>query len=69
MKLFIVLFTLVQALIVTNEAHAYLDAGTGSYMIQLVLASVAAGMFTIKYYWRKIKEHFSSKTEGDDQIG
>lgn len=41
------------ALIAPRPAHAYLDAGTGSYLIQLVIASIAGGLFVFKSFWRK----------------
>ncbi len=41
-------------LIVPRPAHAYLDAGTGSYLIQVVIAFVAGGLFMLKTFWRKV---------------
>ena len=49
------IFTLaLYALIVPRPARAYLDAGTGSYLIQIVIAFVAGGLFMFKAFWRKI---------------
>jgi hypothetical protein len=39
-----------------NEALAYLDPGTGSFIIQMAIASIVGGLFAIKIYYRKIKE-------------
>jgi hypothetical protein len=33
---------------------AYLDAGTAGIIIQIIIAAVATGGFTIKLFWRKI---------------
>lgn len=52
----IVLFTL----IFTGNAYAYLDPGSGSYMLQLLVGALAAGAFVIKQYWRRIKRYFLS---------
>ena len=44
-------------LIITN-AYAYLDPGTGSFILQAVLgflAAISAGFF---YYWTKVKNFF-----------
>lgn len=41
-------------LIFPERAQAYLDAGTGSYLIQLVIAFIAGGLFVFKVFWRKI---------------
>ncbi len=68
MKFGITLITLGAVLIFTGDAYAYLDAGTGSYMLQMLLATVAAGMFAIKHYWKKLKGFFSSKSEVDEKI-
>ena len=40
-------------------AHAYLDPGTGSLMIQGLIASIAAGAAAAGLYWHKVKMFFS----------
>lgn len=37
------------------DAHAYIDPGTGSYLLQLMAAGLFGLAFTIKIFWRKIK--------------
>jgi len=37
------------------EAHAYLDPGAGSYVLQIVLAGIVGASFMVKVYWKKIK--------------
>ena len=34
---------------------AYLDPGTGSILLQLLLAGVAGGAYVLKLYWRRVK--------------
>ena len=34
---------------------AYLDPGTGSYMLQIILAAVVGLAYTIKIYWTRVK--------------
>jgi len=41
-------------LITPNRIYAYLDAGTGSYAIQIIIAIVIGGAFGIKIFWRRI---------------
>ena len=41
----------------------YLDPGSGSFLIQLLLAALLGGAFAIKVYWRKIKALFTGKKE------
>ncbi len=36
-------------------AAAYLDPGTGSYMLQLLIATGLGLMFSIKVFWKKIQ--------------
>lgn len=37
-------------------AHAYLDMGSGSYMIQIFLASLLGVLFLLKGYWKRARE-------------
>ena len=43
---------------------AYLDPGTGSYAIQLLLATLFGGMFALKQSWSQLKEWFSLRFGG-----
>jgi hypothetical protein len=49
---------------ILSAPKAYLDPGSGSFILQLVLAAVLGGLFIIKGYWLKIKGLFTKK--GDD---
>ncbi len=40
---------------VITPAHAYVDAGSGSYMLQMSLAGVLAAVFSIKVIWQRIR--------------
>ena len=53
------LFLLVWA----DNAHAYIDPGTGSMIIQSVVAAIAGGLFITKTYWHKIKNFLSRKKD------
>ncbi|GAB7027946.1 hypothetical protein [Geotalea toluenoxydans] len=72
MKLFTysyVLFVISVYLIFCNYAYAYLDPGAGSYVFQVVVAAIVGGVFTIKMFWQKIKNHlvkFFHKNGGHD---
>jgi len=48
-------------LLIVQPAHAYLDPGTGSIILQGLIAAVAAVAVTGKLYWEKIKSFFSRK--------
>lgn len=40
---------------------AYVDPGTGSYLLQMLIAAILGGLFAIKMYWKKIMYFFSNK--------
>jgi hypothetical protein len=44
--------------------HAYLDPGTGSIIIQVVIAALVGGALLLRTFWKKIF-HKKSKT-GED---
>ena len=50
-----VLVALAWVLIGAQDAHAYLDPGTGSYVFQMVIAVILSGAFTIKHFWHRLK--------------
>jgi hypothetical protein len=39
-------------------SYAYLDPGTGSYVLQIFLGIFLAGLFYVKTAWHKIKSKF-----------
>ncbi len=41
-----------------SNAYAYLDPGSGSIIIQAILAFFAASIATISFYWSKFKTFF-----------
>lgn len=56
---------LVLAFDIAHPAHAYLDPGTGSIMLQLLLGGVAGSLVIFKLYWQKFKDLFSRGEAGD----
>jgi hypothetical protein len=46
----------------------YIDPGSGSYLVQMIIAGVLASLFFFKNIWRKIKAFFTgNKKEDEDQ--
>ena len=39
----------------TNYAHAYLDPGTGSIILQAILGAIAAGLTFLTNFWLNVK--------------
>lgn len=54
----VAVLTLSLTAIASKSAHAYIDPGTGSYVLQAVIASLLAAAFVIKSTWRNIKQAF-----------
>lgn len=48
-----------------EKAYAYLDPGTGSYLLQMVVAGLIGGLFAIKVFWKKIKSFFKNLFSSD----
>lgn len=60
-KLFYGLFLIVASQVTLSQnAFAYLDPGTGSYIFQVLVAAFIGSLFTIKMFWQKIKDFFSN---------
>ena len=57
--------------ILLKSGHAYLDPGSGSFIIQLLLASLVGGLFILKTYWKRIIGFFrkSSSVEPEKDEG
>ncbi len=63
---------IVTFLLFPKSTYAYLDPGSGSYIVQILIASLAGIGFFVKTYWNQIKSIFSrknksSKNKGDEQ--
>lgn len=44
-----------------QDAHAYLDAGTGSMLLQVLMGSVLASLFMLKVFWRRALHTFNHR--------
>jgi len=44
-----------------KAAQAYLDPGSGSYLIQVIIATATGGFFLFRGYWKKITELFRKR--------
>ena len=56
---FILFLTVALQFTFLQNAFAYLDPGTGSFIYQVLVASFIGGFFAVKMYWQKIKNFFS----------
>ena len=58
-RIIIQLFFLSMVGLIVNPATAYLDPGTGSMLVQTLIAVLMGLGLTIKIYWQKIKDKLS----------
>ena len=49
------------AVFFSGPAHAYLDPGTGSIILQAIVGTIAGGLVLIKLYWYRIKNLFKKQ--------
>lgn len=52
-------------MVLLQPAHAYLDPGTGSILLQALIGGLAAGLFMIKMQWARIRARFGPRSAGD----
>lgn len=52
----------------TPMAHAYIDPGTGSALIQGVIAAVAAAAITGKLYWHRLVNFIGRKKNKNQEV-
>jgi hypothetical protein len=63
--LFVSLFLLLSD---ANPVYAYLDPGTGSVVIQALLASVVGGLAFVKLFWHRVKTFSFRRTTGSPDV-
>lgn len=43
-----------------SDAHAYIDPGSGSILLQLILGGIAGVGVVVKLYWDRVKTRYQS---------
>jgi hypothetical protein len=56
----ILLWLAVQLAGFSTAAHAYLDPGTGSILVQSLLAGIAGAAAVVSLYWQRLKAFFAN---------
>jgi hypothetical protein len=54
-------------LLAMADAHAYIDPGTGSILIQGLIAAVVGGLFYARSAWGRIKRFFVRGPRPEDK--
>ncbi len=52
----------VLGLLIASTSHAYLDPGTGSIILQGLLASIAVAIGVLRRYWQQFKSFLAKRT-------
>ena len=62
-------FILCLMLLMSINVHAYLDPGTGSMLLQVILGGIAAVGVALKLYWHKLRAALGirKKEEPEDE--
>jgi hypothetical protein len=58
----LMLICIVFLIISAPTASAYIDPGTGSLVVQIIIAGVLAASVSIKVFWKKIKAFFTARS-------
>lgn len=60
------LIAVVVLLLLPAPALAYIDPGTGSFVIQGIIAAVVGAGLAFKMFWHRIKSVFTGKPAAED---
>ena len=44
-------------------AFGYIDPGTGSYLLQILIATLLGGLLALKVFWQRVKTFFINLKE------
>jgi hypothetical protein len=58
-KLIVIFMVLAPLFLIQSHAYAYIDPGTGSMVVQAILAGIAAVSVSIGVFWKRIRFFFS----------
>lgn len=54
-------------ILVSGFAWIYLGPGSGSFILQVLLAALLGGAYAIKVYWKKIKGLFTRSSSQEEK--
>ena len=62
--LFVAMFLFISHL--SGGLQAYLDPGTGSMALQLLMGGIVAALATVRLYWDRMRTYFTRKNGQSD---
>ena len=66
-KLMVMIMAVIVNLLFIKSAYAYLDPGTGSMMLQVILGGIAAVGVAIKLYWHRLRAALGMAKKEDSE--
>lgn len=60
------MFNIISLLAPLAKPHAYLDPGSGSILVQLLVAAGLGAAFAVRVYWKKLKAFFTGKKDVEE---
>tara|TARA_B110000902_G_scaffold240354_1_gene289778 strand:- start:3672 stop:3917 length:246 start_codon:yes stop_codon:yes gene_type:complete len=60
------LLLLLFILATSSPIYAYLDPGSGSFIIQMIIAGVLGGFYALKLYWQRLVGFFKGPNGVDE---
>lgn len=48
-----------------QQARAYIDPAAGTYLLQMLIAGLAVGLFSMRMFWDRIKSFFRKNIPPD----
>ena len=62
------IITTILLLLLCSDAAAYLDPGTGSMLLQVILGGIAAVGVAMKLYWHKLRAAFGMGKKKEPEV-
>jgi hypothetical protein len=53
--------------LVPSDAHAYMDPGSGSFVLQMIIAGLVGLGVTLRVYWQKLRRLFGGSSKAEDE--
>jgi hypothetical protein len=61
------LFLAVLLLATPTQLPAYVDPGSGSFFLQMLIAGLLGASMTVKTFWKQIKSYFSRNSSSTEE--
>ena len=58
-KINVIVFLILFCFVFPTDSYAYIDPGSGSIILQAIIAAIAGAGTAVTIYWKKVKLFFS----------